>query len=226
MFTIYKIIDITKNKPVYVGKTNNFKKRIREHRCLSSTGCKVLNRAFNKYGLENYSFIKIKSVKTNAEACKLEKEYIKIYNTKVPNGYNLTDGGEGTLGYSPSDETRKLMSDKKIGIKLSDKHKSNISKGLLNSKLFKESHNTLEHKKNKSNRMKGNTYWLGKSHKKSTKEKIGKATEKTFTLRSPTGEEVTFTNMTKFCKINNLNNVSLSRVASGKQKQHKGWTLN
>jgi hypothetical protein len=28
----------------------------------------------------------------------LEKYYIKKYNTKAPNGYNLTDGGDGIFG--------------------------------------------------------------------------------------------------------------------------------
>ena len=34
--------------------------------------------------------------------------WIAKLNTKVPNGYNLTDGGEGLV--NPSDETRAKMS--------------------------------------------------------------------------------------------------------------------
>lgn len=32
-------------------------------------------------------------------------------NTKVPNGYNLTDGGEGVLGYTHNEERRKKISE-------------------------------------------------------------------------------------------------------------------
>ena len=47
---------------------------------------------------------------------------------------------------------------------------------------------------------------------------------KTYTFTSPSGEQVTFTNMVKFCSENNLNRGSLHQVITGVYKQHKGWT--
>ena len=41
-----------------------------------------------------------------------EKHYIKVFNTLYPNGYNLTEGGDGGV---PSDETRKKISKSLIG---------------------------------------------------------------------------------------------------------------
>lgn len=42
----------------------------------------------------------------------LERHYIRLYNTKKPNGYNLTDGGEGFSGGEVSVEQRKFLSEK------------------------------------------------------------------------------------------------------------------
>lgn len=49
---------------------------------------KLLHRAIRKYGFKD-----LKDTLNN-----LEKYYIVQYNCKVPNGYNVSDGGEGNLG--------------------------------------------------------------------------------------------------------------------------------
>lgn len=45
------------------------------------------------------------------EAMFLEIKYIKQYNTRYPNGLNMTDGGKGTPGWFPNDSTREKISD-------------------------------------------------------------------------------------------------------------------
>jgi hypothetical protein len=42
--------------------------------------------------------------------CEIERQAIITFKTKVPHGYNMTDGGDGSVGHSPSKETRKKMS--------------------------------------------------------------------------------------------------------------------
>ena len=50
--------------------------------------------AVEKYGLENFDKETLNtSAKSMEELLELEKLYIKQYNCRVPNGYNLTDGG-------------------------------------------------------------------------------------------------------------------------------------
>ena len=44
--------------------------------------------------------------------------WIETKLTKKPNGYNLTDGGEGTYGYKHTEETKKKMSEASKGRKL------------------------------------------------------------------------------------------------------------
>lgn len=47
---------------------------------------------------------------------------------------------------------------------------------------------------------------------------------KTYTLRSPEGEVVTFTNMQAFCLERDLQPSGLCKVANGKWASYKGWT--
>jgi len=54
---------------------------------------------------------------------------------------------------------------------------------------------------------------------------LEKAHAKHFKFVSPEGKEIDVYNLNQFCKENNLIQSSMSRVASGKYKQHKGWTL-
>lgn len=53
--------------------------------------------------------------------------YIAFLNTKVPNGYNITDGGGGILGLKHSEETKKKISEKNKGHVMSDEQKAQIS---------------------------------------------------------------------------------------------------
>lgn len=47
-----------------------------------------------KYGVENFSIEQIDSADSSNELGEKERSYIKQFNTRVPNGYNLTAGGE------------------------------------------------------------------------------------------------------------------------------------
>lgn len=51
------------------------------------------------------------------------------------------------------------------------------------------------------------------------------ARSKTYTLKSPRGEIITFTNRSRFCKERGLINACLWRVFNRKVSHHKGWTL-
>ena len=44
-------------------------------------------------------------------------------------------------------------------------------------------------------------------------------------LKSPTNEIVQVSNMRNFCRDNNLNNGTMTEVALGNRKSHKGWTI-
>ena len=46
---------------------------------------------------------------------------------------------------------------------------------------------------------------------------------RSFSLISPTGERVDITNLTKFCRDNNLTRANLQLVLRGNRNHHKGW---
>jgi len=55
-------------------------------------------------------------------------------------------------------------------------------------------------------------------------ENIKFATQKTHRFTSPSGDVISFVNLSEFCKVNDLDRVNMSRVSNGHRKSHKGWT--
>jgi len=120
MYKIYLIIN-TENKKQYVGITKfSIEERFSQH---TKRGF-LLTEAIQKYGQEKFSIEMIEEVESPERAYDLEQFYIKYYNTKAPNGYNLTDGGDGIFGWEATDEYRKecservkqLHKEKKVGM--------------------------------------------------------------------------------------------------------------
>lgn len=137
---IYKTINLINNK-IYVGQdTRNNPKYL-------GSG-NLLKNAIKKYGIENF---KKEILEDDIDDINIlnEKEiyWIKKLNSKRPNGYNLTDGGCGNLGYEWTDEQRKTLSE-----------------AMLNSDSHKQIMESVEYKQKMSNANKG--------HKHSKKTKI------------------------------------------------------
>ena len=80
-------------------------------------GGKIIGQAIKKYGKENFTRDVLNRTLTSKEAFHNEKFLIEMYNTLVPNGYNLSPtGGTNIPGCSfHSKETKKLMSESTIG---------------------------------------------------------------------------------------------------------------
>jgi len=100
------------NEKIYIGQTKfNVQYRILEH--LRYDGNTYFNKALKKYGIEVFDISIIDTAETKEELDEKEKYWIKFYNCKAPNGYNLTDGGDGVI--NPSEESRKKMSEARKG---------------------------------------------------------------------------------------------------------------
>ena len=102
------------NGKKYVGQTvRPFEERFAEHRRKDS----LLNRAFIKYGVENFDYEIIDTSSDVNELNKKEVFWIKQLNTKFPGGYNLCYGGGNTKGYLHSEIAKRRMSmtKKKLG---------------------------------------------------------------------------------------------------------------
>lgn len=106
------------NGKQYVGQTNDYTSREYDWKCLKAKYANNhISNARKKYGLDNWSVEILKECNSQDELNTWEKYYIKQYSTKHPNGYNLTDGGNGISGFKHSDEAKKKMSESTKGKK-------------------------------------------------------------------------------------------------------------
>lgn len=102
---IYKITNNINNK-IYIGQTIKERPtdRFSQHRYLArhfeqEKSISYLHQAMAKYGVDNFTFEVIENIE-NDKLNEREQYWITQYNSLVPQGYNLTIGGEGTSGYS------------------------------------------------------------------------------------------------------------------------------
>lgn len=113
MYNLYKITNLLNNK-CYIGVTNrNPEERFAEHKKPSSSS--FIGKAIQSDGVENFSF---EIILTNIEDDKissLECEYIKKYNSLLPNGYNADLGGVDY--HKHSDYIKNIISEKGKGNK-------------------------------------------------------------------------------------------------------------
>lgn len=130
--TVYCFVN-KQNGKLYFGETvkSDYRERFTEHRNKAFTE-NIINYFYNairKYGWENFDKYVIYQTeilektqenrkKLNDIVNEIEKDFIKKYSTTNHNiGYNLTDGGDGVLGYKFSEETRKKLSEARSGEK-------------------------------------------------------------------------------------------------------------
>lgn len=118
IYNLYLITNKINNKK-YIGQTKqNLKNRFNGHKTKAKNGSNlILHNAIRKYGVENFEIILLETT-DNLETCNFrETNLIKEYNTLIPNGYNMIEGGCNTIS--------------KKGFKISDKHKNNIKRSHL-----------------------------------------------------------------------------------------------
>jgi group I intron endonuclease len=159
---MYKIYLITNfyNLKKYIGITKfSIEERFSQH---IKRGF-LLTEAIKKYGKEMFSIELVEEVESSERAYELEMFYIKKYNTKAPNGYNLTDGGDGIFGWNITDEYREQCSSR-----VKELHK-NKKVGMYGKK------HTEETKKKMSDSSKGNKNCLGRVLSDETKLKISES---------------------------------------------------
>ena len=101
----------------YVGQAKCWKTRWRGHCAAAHKGAEnVIYRAMRKYGVENFAITIVRRCPIE-ELNDWEEFYIDKYETLVPDGYNMTAGGEGLKA---SDALRRRMSASKL--KFYDEH--------------------------------------------------------------------------------------------------------
>jgi group I intron endonuclease len=130
-YTVYRLT--SPSGKVYIGITSKPVKR-RWNNGWGYKRCPAMNNAIRKYGWENIKKEVLLEGTTENEAKELETLLIKLHRSNESKyGYNLTEGGDGTKGHYPSEETRKKMGEAhkgnkyNLGRKLSEEQKRLIS---------------------------------------------------------------------------------------------------
>ncbi len=121
---IYKITNKLNGRN-YVGQTTkSIKERFNQH---ANNKKSHIGRAIIKYGVKKFSIEVLEDCETQEQLNEREIFWIAKINCKHPNGYNQTDGGEGTLGFSHTTETRKLQAELRKGFRHTKKTKAKMS---------------------------------------------------------------------------------------------------
>jgi len=238
---IYKATNKINGK-VYVGQTIRGLSDRKYNHLLESKLRRynsIFHRAIKKYKPINFEWEVLEYCDSKEELNEMEFHYIKQYNSFVPNGYNLTLGGEGSCGFKVSDKTKKKISNSLRGNKsywYGKKH----SKDTID-KIKKARRNyvfTEAHRKNISESLSGKNHPnYGKKYSQELRQKLSDAHKgknigsdnscsKKFVVTSPEGERFVIDGLNSFCrKYENglLNNRHMSACARGKRRHHRKY---
>ena len=118
---IYRYVNLINGKG-YTGWTIDFDRRKKHHERMDGR-TPAFHGALAKYGFENFRCDILEHNAPKAREC----FWIATFGD-FGNGYNLTEGGDGTVGHIPSKETRQKMSDALKGKPLSAEHRQKLSK--------------------------------------------------------------------------------------------------
>ena len=237
IISIYKIENLINGK-TYIGQSRNTRQRIYTHRYeLTNNKHKneVLQRAWNKYGKENFKFEIIEECHID-DLNTLERKWIVDYNSyKDNNGYNLDFGGNAHkemsqetrdkislnhadingennpfYGKHHSDETKQKISDANKGRKMSEEVKQKNRLRQIGSKRTEET------------KLKMSIANKGKLRSEETKRKIseskkGKKTSKVIKVICITTNDI-FNCIEDGVKKYGINESNIINCCKGKQK--------
>lgn len=135
---IYKVTNKI-NGMSYIGQTTiNLNHRIARHLIELKKSSSYFHRVLKRHGIENFKWEILKECKNISNLNQSEKYFIEYYKTFFPDGYNLTMGGEGIIGYTHSEKTKNKIRQKLIGHSVMGKTREKISKKLQGHKQSKE----------------------------------------------------------------------------------------
>lgn len=229
MIVVYAIINKINDKK-YIGITSNFKERKRVHmwgmKTLKHRNIKILN-AVKKYGIENFSIEVLEEVYGDRMDALIRENYYINYFDSFNNGYNQSEGFDGSVLSSPSEETREkhrmnMMGNKHfLGKKHTEETKNkirDIHKGKI---VSKETKDKLSKARKGKYIGKDNPFY-GREHTEETKQKIREKTGKKV-LCIETNE--IFNSLSECAKKTNCDRRNIQRVCVGKYKRTKGYTF-
>ena len=158
----------------YVGQTVRPKDRFKSHIILSENNDKsYFHKALRKYSLENWVYCVLEDNVLRANLNMREMDWIEYYDSYY-SGYNLTLGGGGSVSRICTEETKKKISDAKVGKPLSEQAKQRMSESRKGKPSpMQGKHHSEETKKRLSEIEKGaGNPFYGRHHSEETRKKI------------------------------------------------------
>ena len=118
------------NLKIYVGRTNNIKRRWFHHKHLSKNLTKnsqPIHQAMHLDGFDSYRFTVIEQHINQEDADEAEKFYIAFFQSRNKDlGYNAAIGGKDLSGWNHTNEAKLKISAKSKLQKLSPEHKAKL----------------------------------------------------------------------------------------------------
>jgi group I intron endonuclease len=207
---IYKATNKVNGK-VYIGQTiRGLSSRKSDHisTALRNVDNFYFHNSIRKYGSKSFKWETLCECSSLEDLNKMEKHYIDIYDT-FESGYNMTIGGEGTLGHTLSEETKKLLSYNNKGRKLPPRTEEwckKISSAKMGGKLSPE---TIYKRTatRKSKNYNGDNNWKSKK----------------YVVTLSNNKEVVVFGLRNFCKSNSIKYKSFHTITLTRQSAYKGY---
>lgn len=130
-FIVYKITNLLNHK-IYIGQTAQpLGKRRQDHikYAFRRNSQQAIHRAMRKHGIDHFLFEILLYCFSKDHMDQQEIEIIRLLNSKSKHiGYNMTDGGEGTLGRIIREETRDKIRLANLGKKQSEQQRAKYNR--------------------------------------------------------------------------------------------------
>lgn len=224
IFSIYKATNKVNGK-IYIGFASNWINRQQQHK-KSAFNSKLIDhnyifhKAIRKHGWEAFNWeVLYEHLDGEYLLNVVEPYFIDVYQSFGKNGYNMTKGGEGPLGYKHTDEAKRKMSRE-------GKLHSNHTKQLMSIAHIGRKR-SIETKLKMSNAKKGKIFSEQHIENLSISSIGNTRRAKHYLLIDPEENEHQITNLVKFCRDNpqyNLNYKALSRCINNNQN-YKNWKV-
>ena len=172
----------TPSNKYYIGITSKHRVQDRWDNGNGYKNCPIFYKAILKYGWNNIEHYIIASKLSENMAKNLEIHLISFFKA-CKRSYNITNGGDGHLGYIPSEETRKKLGNGRRGKSLSKEHKLKLSKTFKGRKAHPNTIAAIIRTHtgkivSEETRQKLRKLNLGKHHTEETKEKLSTISSK------------------------------------------------
>lgn len=234
MYFVYYLQDPRNSNKGYIGKTCDLKKRLALHYSPYSLKDKTIKnnwiKKLKKQGLNPLVKI-LATVRTNKEANRLEKYFIKDFKSEGFILVNGTPGGDGwAKGFKMPKTKARLNGAKsvmrKVILRQIETGKEFIFESIKNACVFSKVYTQNAHLVLSNKQFSAGGYYWRYFGEKFNQNKVSKTNiTKIIGYNLKTGEQKIYSPGYN-CRLDGFNPSCVFAVCKGKRKQHKGWNFN